>query len=205
MNYKTVLFAIIFISGCATTEPINEIPMYGNLPKSQELIGYDQKFIYDVVKQFGSRDSACKVHIHLGNYYLGLGDPNIAIKRFNQAWLLDSTNADVYWGFAYSLEKKDRYKEAIPMFEKAIHYAQDNYKIWIGYAVCYSLIADKEGNKSKKEEFFKKSELLFEKTEKMNDKSGDLYFGWAQKWHKQGNEEKANFYLQKAKDLGFQR
>src|ERR1700759_4490052 len=74
-------------------------PEYGNVHKDPELIKLDQKLIDDEVKQEGTHRKASDHLIELGFNNLYSGDIKTAMYRFNQAWLLDPKNANVYWGY----------------------------------------------------------------------------------------------------------
>ncbi len=47
--------------------------------------------------------------------------------RFNQAWLLDSLNADIYWGFYGNLLGRGKFK-SIPLFDRSIKINPSNAK-----------------------------------------------------------------------------
>ncbi|RSK39590.1 tetratricopeptide repeat protein [Hymenobacter perfusus] len=78
----------------------NEVPMFGGQPKTPEQRAADQQFIATALQQHGTAQAAAHVYTNFGWGYLQQGSPVVAIKRFNQAWLLDSTLADVYYGFS---------------------------------------------------------------------------------------------------------
>jgi len=73
--------------------------MYGGLEKSKEIQKKDQGFIDWAVKEFGTREKASKDAADRGWQSYHNNDLSTAMKRFNQAWLLDSSNAQAYWGF----------------------------------------------------------------------------------------------------------
>ncbi|WP_185816942.1 tetratricopeptide repeat protein [Hymenobacter metallilatus] len=78
----------------------NELPMFGGQPKTAEQLAADQQFVATARRQHGPAREAAHVYVNFGWSYLQTGNPVVAIKRFNQAWLLDSTLADVYYGFS---------------------------------------------------------------------------------------------------------
>ncbi len=82
----------------AKTE-INLQPEYGNVVKSQQEIAEDKKFIDFVLKQDTTARKGSEDMVMLGFTYLYKGDLVTAMRRFNQAWLLDPKNEDAYWGF----------------------------------------------------------------------------------------------------------
>ena len=108
--YKNVFFLFVLaliISSCSSVlHPwafYNTIPMYGNIEKPANLIEVDKKFITAQTKEFHTADSASYIYNLIAWDYLHKGEIKTAIRRFNQAWLLDSTNASPYFGFsAYS-------------------------------------------------------------------------------------------------------
>ena len=57
------------------------------------------------------------------------GDQPTAIKRFNQAWLLDAENALALWGFAGICRDRDQMDDAIRYFEMAIQRDPENAKL----------------------------------------------------------------------------
>ncbi len=101
-------------------EKINLLPMYGKVPKCVAQIESDKIFLADCDKQFNSRKEAAKYHIDRAWNYFYKGQLDTSIMRFNQAWLLDSLNADVYWGFGNILGLKKQFKESIFYFQKSI-------------------------------------------------------------------------------------
>lgn len=74
------------------------LPKYGSLPKTADQKDADNQLISTYVKQEGTRSKASAALINLGFNYLYRGEIKTAIYRFNQAWLLDSTNVNIYWG-----------------------------------------------------------------------------------------------------------
>ena len=63
--------------------------------------------------QFNGNHRAASDHlIKLGFNYLYRGDVRTAMYRFNQAYLLDSTNTDIYWGYGAFYMTLGNYGEA---------------------------------------------------------------------------------------------
>ncbi len=108
---KILTLAIIFISvttfGQQMTSTqwdeeaktnIRLLPKYGHIPKTEAQINSDKAFIETVLKQDSTNRKASDHMIRLGFNYL-YRDIKTAMYRFNQAYLLDSTNTDIYWGY----------------------------------------------------------------------------------------------------------
>jgi hypothetical protein len=83
--------------------PLNEIPMYDGDKITEYYKKINQDFINDVKKiietkkQFKDLNEASKYSMNKGWDAFNNGDYLTSIKRFNQAWLLDPNNPDVYW------------------------------------------------------------------------------------------------------------
>jgi tetratricopeptide (TPR) repeat protein len=91
---------------------INELPRYGGLRKTPEQLAADERFLAEALKKYGSPQAAMQAHVNFGWHYLTTGHAPTAIKRFNQAWLLDSTAADVYYGFSGYLRQQGQSQQA---------------------------------------------------------------------------------------------
>jgi hypothetical protein len=100
--YKIItvtLFMLVCLLACTRRAEINMLPMYGGVEKDQDYLNADKRFIETVEKNM-TRDSASKYFAMKGWEFLGANRVDLAIKRFNQAWLLDTNNYQAYWGFA---------------------------------------------------------------------------------------------------------
>src|SRR5689334_14267369 len=75
------------------------LPKYGQQPKTNDEKKADEAFVKEIIEkeQFkGDRRAASDHLIRLGFNYLYREDLKTAMYRFNQAYLLDSTNTDIY-------------------------------------------------------------------------------------------------------------
>lgn len=82
--------------------------MYGGIDKTDEMIRADRTFLQRVRKMGYSRTQGAYKSVALGFRYLMKGDLAMAMKRFNQAWLLDPSVGDAYHGFAVATVERDR-------------------------------------------------------------------------------------------------
>jgi Tfp pilus assembly protein PilF len=78
---------------------IRLLPKYGYAAKTEDQKKADQDFIEMVLKQDTTNRKASDHLVRLGFQYL-YKDIKKAMSRFNQAYLLDSTNTDIFWGYA---------------------------------------------------------------------------------------------------------
>jgi tetratricopeptide (TPR) repeat protein len=73
-------------------------PKYGGIEKSEAQKSADSILIKTALADKTPRE-ASDYFVQKGFDYLSQGDPKTAMYRFNQAWLIDPKNENVYWGF----------------------------------------------------------------------------------------------------------
>jgi tetratricopeptide (TPR) repeat protein len=135
------ILSLILHSGCSTMiqcqEKINLIPMYGKEKKCIYQLEGDEEFLINCDKKFKDRKEAARFYINRGWSYFHMSQLDTSMMRFNEAWLLDSTNADIYLGFGSILGTNKQFKESIPFFERSIKINPDNPKAYEGISASY--------------------------------------------------------------------
>ena len=104
-----------------SAQPADQSPMYGGQDRGadESLRAADEKLIADTTRHNGSREKASTAFVGNGFAYYGRDDLVNAMRRFNQAWLLDPNNPEAYFGFAVVLHDKGKNCEATTQFERA--------------------------------------------------------------------------------------
>lgn len=132
MKYFLGLIAtLVVFSSCAQEMSYEEwnreakrnirlLPKYGNQPKSDEQKQADQELIDNYISQEGSRRKASEFLISIGFEYLDAGDVKTAMYRFNQAWLLDPDNEDVFWGWGSVYFHFHDYQKALEQYNEGL-------------------------------------------------------------------------------------
>jgi Tfp pilus assembly protein PilF len=107
------------------------LPRYGLLKKTAAELKADSVYISDIMAmpQFKSRREASIHLIGLGFQYLYRPDYKTAMYRFNQAYLLDSTNTDIYWGYGVIYSNMGRFDLAREQFEMGLSIDSNNFHI----------------------------------------------------------------------------
>lgn len=110
---------------------IRLLPKYGHAIKTEEQKALDNEFVETTLKQYPTKRKASDHLIELGFKYL-YKDIKTAMYRFNQAYLLDSTNTDIYWGYGGvymtlgNFEKaQQQYQEGLSIDPKNTHLLTD--------------------------------------------------------------------------------
>jgi tetratricopeptide (TPR) repeat protein len=183
---KSVLRLVIFLilsllivsSGAA--QSINELPMYGEKPKSPEVLKADQKFIKEATEKAGSREKAAEIAIRRGWQYIEQHDPKMAIRRLNQAWLLTPNNGHVYWGFAAAVGQQGNLDESIRFFDKAITLLPNNARLICDFGFTY-IWKGQSVNKSPTDAdiYYSRAISFFKNASTIEPKYERIYSNWA--------------------------
>jgi tetratricopeptide (TPR) repeat protein len=113
------------------------LPKYGNLEKTKKQKKADVIFIETMRKQDSSFRKASDRFIRLGFYFLFNNDLKAAMYRFNQAYLLDSNNTDIYWGFGAVYMTLGQYQKAKKQYEEGLKINPDNTHLLTDYGTYF--------------------------------------------------------------------
>ena len=94
--YQRVALSIVALVLVVCATPINELPMYGGREKTPAMREADAQFVQDSTADGTSREAASREMAQLGWQYFYRNDFSTAMKRFNQAWLLDPNDPEAY-------------------------------------------------------------------------------------------------------------
>lgn len=136
----------------------NEIPMYNKMVKDEYLRKVDAEFIASSREMYGGIHNACIEHVKFGWGYLYRDDYKTSIKRFNQAWLLDSTQSDVYFGFAAYCYLTGNMSESELYYNIGKNYDRENKALKIYHTSLIMFLTEKKRN-NEVISFLKKYEL----------------------------------------------
>ena len=194
INYAGILSAILLLSGCFASSPeqqgarIDEVTMYGGMDRSKvaRLKEADETFISGVTKEFGSKEKAAVIFVNAGYKFYKQDQPSMAMRRFNQAWLLDPNNPEVFTGFAAVLHGYRLSCESMKMMEKALALNPPMTRgIYPDAARVITLCAvdDKTLSVQAKSQLFERSEELYKKAEASDPHKDYLYSSWAEAYY----------------------
>lgn len=151
LTFKSIVFLLTFfmvnsnsIQDCV--DGLNLLPMYGKKKKCKEQIEIDEAFLIECDSQFKNKKKASIFFTEKGWEYFYKDDLENSMKRFNQAWLLDSLNSDVYWGFGNILGKKQQFEESVELFKESLSLNPNNSKVHESIAVSYAQLFFKTKN-----------------------------------------------------------
>jgi len=144
MKFPIIICCLISLiaSSCAQSQDcvdgINKMPLYGNgkVKQCPEQLKADQEFIA-AEEKITSRKAAAAHMIMRGWQYFYKDQLDTSVMRFNQAWLLDSLNAELYWGLGDVLGKQQKFRESIYFFERSLKLDPSKPKVWADESVSY--------------------------------------------------------------------
>lgn len=174
MKRLVLLIVLIQLSCKSQTdcpEGINVLPMYGEVQKCAEQIKWDDEFLLASEKQFKDRKKAAAYYVSKGWEYFYKEDNDTAMKRFNQAWLLDKTNPEVYWGFGNLMGKKKEFEQSIHYLQRSIALEPKNAKVYESLSTSYGQLFFK----TKEIKYLNLSIVNLKKVVKMEPKNGRAY------------------------------
>lgn len=140
---------------------VDSEPMYGQGIKNEEQLAADKIFLKMCDSLYSSREMASNIHEDWGWECIQDEDNATALKRFNQAWLLDSLNSGVYWGFGVLKYNDLQPKEALHFFKRAGSLDPENAVLWYWMALCCQRLYVETGKKKHlelKEEYLQMAE-----------------------------------------------
>src|SRR5688572_14696526 len=121
-----ILFLVVLLTGCAANPgsraDLTLVPMYGmpEIARSQELKAVDDAFVERVEKDLGDRGKASRLWVDQGFRFYNEDNLDMAMRRFNQAWLLNPKEPQVFWGFSSVLHDRGEICKAREMMQMGL-------------------------------------------------------------------------------------
>lgn len=108
-------------SAAAQSDSSDTLPMYGQpgITRPENLKKLDEDVIRDATFRFGNRQAASRALAEQGWASVKRGMFDVAMRRFNESWLLNPKNYQAFWGFGAVLSEKGKLAEAIEQLETA--------------------------------------------------------------------------------------
>jgi tetratricopeptide (TPR) repeat protein len=113
------------------------LPKYGYLKKTDEEKKADEEFIKYILKTDSTFRKGSDHLVQLGFKYMYRGDIKTAMYRMNQAWLLDSLNSNVFWGFGAIYGYFSQYDLQKDQYDEGLKLDSMNSNIYTDFATLY--------------------------------------------------------------------
>jgi len=148
-SFLLILSAII-ISVCnpANAEEINLLPKYGLFSKNEAQKIADEKFLMDIDNRYkGNRKKAAEDVSLSGWQFLRQGNTSDAMRRFNQAWMIDNTNGFALWGMATISSIRGNVDQSLKLFGEAELFVGNDIDFSVDYARSVGFAGVQSNNK----------------------------------------------------------
>jgi tetratricopeptide (TPR) repeat protein len=91
-----------------------QLPMYGQpgIERTENQKKADESFVRDTTLKYGNRLAASRAVAAQGWTAVRSRNFDLAMERFNQAWLLNPKNYQAFWGFGAVLSERGKLREA---------------------------------------------------------------------------------------------
>ena len=205
------ILCAISLTACAIgsqTHTVNndQLPMYGGIDRQAdpELQAADNKLIDTLVQKYGSPEAAERSMVELGTRYFQGGNYVMAMRKFNQAWLLDPNSPDAYWGFAIIYDDQGKSCEAKRMIDRALqlNLTRPVALADAGRIYTYCAVSNESLNETDRRLYFEQSEELYSRAVSMAPTNQYLFGSWAIAHYWQGDYADAWKMLKKQRALG---
>ena len=177
---------------------IRLLPKYGNVPKTEGQKEADEEMRKTYLEQEGTPRKASELLIKLGFDYLYRGDIKTAMYRFNQAWLLDPINENVYWGFGAIYFMFQDFENALEQYEEGLLINPANSNILTDKATIFLTKFQSSNNI----EELDKAIDLFEKSYSADPKNQNTLFKVSVCYFMKKDCSQAWKYYNECKELG---
>ena len=132
---------ILFCTNFACADDRNLLPKYGSLPKTEWEKAADAKFIAAIDEQYhGDRKKASADLSARGWQYLAQQNLADAMRRFNQAWLLNNDNGIALWGMAAIEASSEKLDQSLKLFAEAEKFVVDEINFSVDYAKAIGMV-----------------------------------------------------------------
>ena len=166
--------------------PVDQVPMYGGMDRQSvpELKKGDEEFIEKSSTAFGGRENAAKKWVEQAFAFYDHDQLDMAMRRFNQAWLLDPQNPGVYWGFGAVAHDRGLAFGAYDMEIRAykLGFRDASFLADLGRVSALRTAPAKDARELSPEQrtaFIAESESYYEEATKSGEKLGYIYDSWS--------------------------
>ncbi len=168
LTLRTLLVALSLALSLAASgafaQDINLQPKYGGQAKNDAQQAADEKFIVSIDGQYkGDRKKAAEDLATRGWQLLRQGNAPDAMRRFNQAWLLDSSNGTALWGMAAFEAGSGKLNESLTLFAEADRIVGGDIDFSADYAKALGIAGAQTRNESMLKDAFTRFARVHEK------------------------------------------
>ena len=202
---------VLLLAACATSGPPladrnDQLPMYGGSDSQADpgLRAANDKLTAELIQRYGSPQAAARNFLDQGVRYFNAGDYAMAMKSFNQAWLLDPNSPEPFWGFAVVYDDQGKSCAAKAMIDRALslNLSEPAELADAGRIYTYCAVSDATLATDDRRRYFEQAEELYFRAVSMAPTNPQLFGSWAITHYWQGNYADAWKMIKKQQTLG---
>ncbi|ARS35033.1 tetratricopeptide repeat protein [Pontibacter actiniarum] len=106
-------------------------------PKTVEAKAKQRKFLKENMSRFKNRKLASDFYVLQARRIFNEDKLDSATLFFNRAWLMDSTNNDVYWGYGLVFGKQEQYDKSLFILYRALEKDSQNPRLLTDVATTH--------------------------------------------------------------------
>lgn len=185
-------------------EDISLQPEYGRVEKTPQQKEFDSAFLKDIIQDIPDTLAASDKMAELGFQYLyERGDFITAMRRFNQAYLLNPENPDIYHGFGTIYFNLGASQEAREQYDKGLKMDPQHQEMLTDYGTTYlgDYYASFDTNRESAEASLDEALEYFLKADEVDDSNPDTNYKLSIVYLYQDNCSESKKYLRRAKRL----
>jgi tetratricopeptide (TPR) repeat protein len=156
--------ALILCGNLASADDRNLLPKYGALTRTDWQDAADAKFISAIDEQYhGDRNKASEDLAARGWQYLAERNFADAMRRFNQAWLLNNSNGTALWGMAVMQTSSGKFDDSLKLFAEAEKVVGGDISFSVDYAKAFGMAGVKLRDDALLKDAFSRFEGIYQK------------------------------------------
>jgi tetratricopeptide (TPR) repeat protein len=140
------------------------LPKHGNVPKADWQKAADDAYIKATDEEYhGDRKKASTDTAMRGWQLLAVGDLEGAMRRFNQAWLLNNNNGIALWGMAAVETEWEKFDESLKLFAEAEKVVGSEINFLVDYSRAVGMAEVKREDDALIKDAFDRFERIYQK------------------------------------------
>jgi tetratricopeptide (TPR) repeat protein len=156
--------ALTLSANLACADDRNLLPKYGPLPRTEWQKAADAKFISAIDEQYhGDRNKASTELAARGWQYLVERNFADAMRRFNQAWLLNNSNGTALWGMATIQASSGKFDDSLKLFAEAEKFVGSDINSLVDYTKALGMAGVKLNDDALLKDAFDRFERIYQK------------------------------------------
>lgn len=158
MTLRHALLTALFLATSLASASATELPLWAELTKTPKMYAADKAFVEEVGRiHNGDLKKGATYSVRQGWDAFGKSNYDIAIRRFNQAWLLDPENGEIYWGFALvSFLRSEPLTETERWFTEAERFIKND----AGLLTDHGRVLDERGEPTRAKPYFENALII---------------------------------------------